>query len=417
MTSSDRPDNAKDIRQTLEEQGLEQMRNETLAVRYPMQDDQFNAHNESIYMCSSYTFDSAQHAADCFAGDQDDYVYSRYGNPTVTVFEQKLAAMEKAEAAVAYASGMASIYACFMVLLKAGDHVVIAKQVFGSTRVQFEQFVAKFNVDVTWVDLRDLDAWEAAIQPNTKICLCESPSNPLCQVVDIKALSKIIAKHTQDKIYLVIDNSFASPALMNPLTLGADIVMHTGTKYIDGQGRTIGGALCGSAELMEGFVKFNRSVGACMSPFNAWLLAQGLETLSLRMEKICSTAFKLAQWLNSEQHQGIIKSVNYPGLTTGADFRLIKSQMSDFGGVLSFEVKGGKKAAWKIIDAIKLLSVSANLGDAKTTIVHPYTTTHSRLSEEDKALAGITPGLIRIAVGLEHLDDIKADVQQALSQI
>lgn len=388
---------------------LEGAQLETLAVRAGHRRTAEGEHSEPIFATSSYVFDSAAAAAARFSGDQPGNVYSRYTNPTVRIFEQRLAAMEGGEDAVATASGMAAILSTIIALLKAGDHVVCSRSVFGTTTVLLNKFLAKFGVETSFVSLTDLDEWQSAIRPETKMMLLETPSNPLCEVADLDALVSL-AKHSN--ALLVVDNCFCSPALQKPLAMGVDIVVHSATKYIDGQGRCLGGAVVGKKEHIDEVLGFIRSCGPTMSPFNAWVFLKGLETLGLRMNAHSAAALDIAQWL---QTQDAVEKVFYAGLSDHPGHALAKKQQSAYGGVLSFRVKGGREEAWRFIDATRLMSITANLGDTKTTIVHPATTTHGRLSPEEKANAGITDNLIRVAVGLEHIDDLKVDLQRGLS--
>jgi O-succinylhomoserine sulfhydrylase len=384
---------------------------QTWAIRGGIDRSDQGEHSELMYLTSSYLFESAEQAAGRFSGEDEGNVYSRYTNPTVKAFEERLALMEQADACVATSSGMAAILSTCMALLQAGDHIVCSRDVFGSTTVLLNKFLAKMGVETTYVGLTDLDDWQAACRDNTKLFFLESPSNPICEVADIPALSKLAKSNDA---YLVVDNCFATPILQKPLLLGADIVIHSATKYIDGQGRCLGGAVLGRKEDMEEVLGFLRSGGPCMSPFNAWVFLKGLETLSVRMRAHCENAENLAAWL--ERHPAV-EHVFYAGLANHRGHDLASEQMSAYGGVLSFRVKGGRKEAWKVIDSTQLLSHTANLGDAKTTIVHPATTTHGRITDEERAAAGITENLIRIAVGLEHIDDIKADLALGLDQI
>ncbi|MBD3610363.1 MAG: O-succinylhomoserine sulfhydrylase [Gammaproteobacteria bacterium] len=382
---------------------------ETIAVRAGQSRTNEGEHSEAIFPTSSFVFDSAEHAAARFSGDEPGNIYSRFTNPTVRTFEQRLAAMEGGERCVATASGMAAILSTCMGLLKSGDHIVSSRAVFGTTVVLFNNFMAKFGVETSYVDLSDLSEWEAAIRPETKLLFLETPSNPLTQIVDVEALAKIARSKG---CLLVVDNCFCTPALQQPLKQGADIVIHSATKYLDGQGRAIGGAVIGSEEIMADVYSFLRSAGPTMSPFNAWIFLKGLETLNIRMQAHSRNALKLASWL--AQQPGV-KTVNYPGLESHPQHELARRQQSGFGGVVSFEVEGGRAQAWKIINNTQICSITANLGDAKTTITHPATTTHGRLSDEDKAQAGITEGLIRVAVGLESVEDIKNDLKRGLA--
>lgn len=384
---------------------------DTIAIRGGYQRSHENEHSEAMFLTSSYVFENAATAAKYFSNELQGNVYSRYTNPTVRSFEQRLAAMEEGEQCVATASGMAAALSVIMAFLQTGDHVVCSQDVFGSTRVMMDKYITKFGVTVTYVPLANLDAWRSAIQPNTKMMFCETPSNPMSEIADLEALSAI-AK--QSDALFVVDNCFCTPVLQKPLLWGADIVVHSATKYIDGQGRCLGGAVVGSAELMEQVVGFLRAAGPTMSAFNAWVFLKGLETLRVRMQAHSANAAALAEWLNA--HPKVTK-VYYAGLPDHPGHELAKKQQSDFGGVVSFCVNGGQEAAWQVIDSTKMLSLTANLGDTKTTIVHPATTTHGRLSSEARAAAGIMDGLIRVAVGLEDIIDIKADLELGLSAL
>lgn len=384
---------------------------DTLAVRSGQTRSAEGEHSEPIYTTSSYVFDSAEAAAARFTGEDPGNVYSRYTNPTVRMFQQRIAAMEGAEAAVATSSGMAAILSVCMTLLSAGDHVVCSRSVFGTTTALFNRYMKKFGVETTFVSATDMSEWEAAITDDTKLLFVETPSNPLCDVVDLQALSTIAKAR---ECLLVVDNCFCTPALQKPLELGADIVVHSATKYLDGQGRCIGGVVVGPHEIVDEVIIFLRTAGPTMSPFNAWVFLKGLETLRLRMDAHSANALELAQWLN-EQPQ--IEKVFYAGLEDHPGHDLAARQQRGFGGVMSFRVKGDKAAAWRFIDATKIMSLTANLGDAKTTIVHPGTTTHGRLSDEDKSSAGITDNLIRVAVGLEDVKDLKADLLRGIAAL
>ena len=384
---------------------------ETWAIRGGIERSEQGEHSELLYLTSSYLFEDAAQAAERFSGEEEGNVYSRYTNPTVRSFEERLALMEGAEACVATSSGMAAILSTCMALLQSGDHIVCSRDVFGSTTVLLNKFMAKMGIQTTYVALTDLDAWKEACQNNTKLFFLESPSNPICEVADIPALAEI-AKSTG--AWLVVDNCFATPILQKPLALGADIVIHSATKYIDGQGRCLGGAVLGRKEDMEEVLGFLRSCGPCMSPFNAWVFLKGLETLGVRMRAHCENAAALAVWL---QNHPKVEHVFYAGLPDHPGHQLATEQMSGYGGVLSFRVKGNRAEAWKVIDSTELLSHTANLGDAKTTIVHPATTTHGRITDDERAAAGITQNLIRVAVGLEHIEDIKADLALGLDQL
>ncbi|HCD55735.1 O-succinylhomoserine sulfhydrylase [Haliea sp.] len=382
---------------------------DTLAIRAGIHRTAEGEHSEPIFATSSYVFDSAADAAARFAGEAPGNVYSRYTNPTVRSFEERLAALEGGEAAVGTASGMAAILSTCMALLKAGDHVICSRDVFGTTTNLFARYMTRFGVSVDFVPLLATDEWRAALRPETRLLYLETPSNPLCEVADIRALADLA--HAQGAL-LVVDNCFCTPALQRPLALGADIVIHSATKYLDGQGRCVGGAVVGSQALMDEVVVFLRTCGPTMSAFNAWVFLKGLETLRLRMEAHSRAALELALWL---QQQPQVQRVYYAGLPEHPGHALAASQQTAFGGVLSFEVRGGQAAAWRCIDATQILSLTANLGDAKTTIVHPATTTHGRLSAQQRADAGISDGLIRVAVGLEDVADLRRDLQRGLS--
>ena len=387
------------------------LQQDTLAIRGGYQRTHENEHAEAMFLTSSYVFESAAMAAKYFSNEAQGNVYSRYTNPTVRSFEKRLAAMEGGEQCVATASGMAATLSVIMALLQSGDHVVCSQDVFGSTRVMMDKYIAKFGVSVTYVPLVDIDAWQAAIRPETKMLFCETPSNPLSEIADLEALAAV-AKQAQ--ALLVVDNCFCTPVLQKPLQWGADIVVHSATKYIDGQGRCLGGAVVGSATLMEQVEGFLRAAGPTMSPFNAWVFLKGLETLRIRMQAHSANAADLASWLQAHPK---VSKVYYSGLPDHPGHLLAKKQQSDFGGVVAFEVEGGQDAAWRVIDSTQMLSLTANLGDAKTTIVHPATTTHGRLSDEARLEAGISDGLIRVAVGLEDIIDIKADLERGLAAL
>lgn len=382
---------------------------ETQAIRAGHKRTPEGEHSMPIFATSSYVFDSAEQASLRFTGKQPGNIYSRFTNPTVSAFQDRLALMEQGDRCLAFSSGMAAIMAVGMALLKAGDHVVCSRSVFGNTVMAFQNYFGKFGVSTDFVSLTDLAAWEAAIKPNTRFLFLETPSNPLIEIADIRALAEIAHRHG---CLLVVDNVFCTPVLQKPLTLGADLVVHSATKYIDGQGRCVGGAVVGNEQLIEKDIyPYLRTGGATMSPFNAWVFLSGLETLALRMKAHCDSAFELAKWL--EQQPSVAK-VHYPGLASHAQHELAKGQQSHFGAVVSFELVGGKDHAWKLIDSTKMLSITANLGDVKTTITHPATTTHGRLSPEVRAEAGIKDSLVRISVGLENLEDIKNDLLHGL---
>ena len=382
---------------------------DTLAIRAGIARTHEGEHSEPIFLTSSYIFDSAADAAQRFSGDQPGNVYSRYTNPTVRSFEQRIAALEGAEQGVGTSSGMAAILSTCMALLKSGDHVICSRDVFGTTTNLFGKYLAKFGVQVTFVPLLDVGLWRDSIRDNTAMLYMETPSNPLCEVADLAAMSALAKSND---CLLVVDNCFCTPALQTPLALGADIVIHSATKYLDGQGRCVGGAVVGSHEHMDEVVGFLRTCGPTMSAFNAWVFLKGLETLRLRMDAHSQSAMAMARWL---QEQPAVERVFYAGLEDHPGHEVAKSQQSAYGGVLSFEVRGDRSAAWQVIDATQIMSHTANLGDAKTTIVHPATTTHSRLADEDRAEAGISDNLVRVAVGLEHIEDLKADLQRGFS--
>jgi len=382
----------------------------TRAVRAGQHRTHENEHSEPMFLTSSYVFDSAEQAAARFAGDEPGNIYSRFTNPTVRTFEQRLASLEGAESAVATSSGMSAILSTFMALLSAGDHIVSSRSIFGTTRVLFDKYLAKFGVETDYVALTDLEDWQQAIKPNTKALFLETPSNPMNEVADLAALSALAKAHD---CLLIVDNCFCTPALQQPLALGADIVVHSATKYIDGQGRCVGGAVVGDAQLVgEEVYGFLRTAGPTMSPFNAWTFLKGLETLELRMNAHSAAALELAKWLEEQPN---VTNVFYSGLPSHPQHELAKQQQSAFGGIIAFEVKGGKEGAWKLVNSTQWLSITANLGDTKTTITHPATTTHGRLTEEARAEAGITDGMLRISVGLESIEDIQADLQHGLA--
>jgi O-succinylhomoserine sulfhydrylase len=382
---------------------------ETLAVRAGTVRSQFNEHSEALFLTSSFVFGSAAEAAARFKGEQPGPIYARFTNPTVSMMETRLAALEGAERCVAFASGMAAILATVMGLMKAGEHVVASRSIFGSTVQLFSNILGRFGIETTYVSPTDPAEWRAAVKPNTKLFFVESPSNPLTEVSDIRALADIAH---EAGAWLAVDNCFCSPALQQPLKFGADIVIHSATKYLDGQGRVLGGAVLGSQALMEGVYTFLRTAGPTLSAFNAWVILKGMETLALRMEAHSRNALALAQWLEAQPQ---VSRVWYPGLPSHPQHQLAMAQQKTGGGIVAFELKGGQAAAWKLIDATKLLSITANLGDTKTTITHPATTTHSRMTAEQRAAAGIGDGLVRIAVGLESVADIQADLERGLA--
>lgn len=382
---------------------------ETLAVRSGQVRTAEGEHAEPIFPTSSYVFGSAAEAAARFSGDQPGNIYSRFTNPTVRTFEQRLAALEGGEACVATSSGMAAILATCAGLLKAGDHVVSSRSIFGTTSVLFTNYLARFGIETTFVALDDVDAWQAAITPATRLFFLETPSNPLTALADIEVLAKLA--HGNDCL-LVVDNCFCTPALQRPLQLGADIVIHSATKYLDGQGRCVGGAVVGDAERVgKDVYGFLRTAGPTMSPFNAWVFLKGLETLPLRMQRHCDSALEVARWL---EQQPQVARVYHPGLASHPQHELAGQQQSGYGGIVSFELKGGQSDAWRLIDATRVFSITANLGDTRSTITHPATTTHGRLTPEQRQDAGISDGLVRLAVGLESVADLVADLDRGM---
>ncbi len=382
---------------------------DTLAIRSGHERGREQEHSEPIFASSSFVFDSAAQAAARFSGDEGGNVYSRFTNPTTRIFEQRLAALEGGESCVATASGMAAILSLCLAVLRQGDHVVSSQALFGATTTLFDKYLTRFGVETSFVDLTDLAAWDAAIRPNTRLLFVETPSNPLMEICDIRALAEIA--HARGCL-LAVDNCFCTPVLQRPLELGADVIIHSATKYLDGQGRIVGGAVIGDAELVgEEVFGVIRTTGPSMSPFNAWVAAKGLETLSLRMHAHSEQALALARFLESHP---AVETVYHPGLESHPQHALARAQQSHFGGIVSFVVRGGRAAAWRVIDGTRMLSITANLGDVKTTITHPATTTHGRVSAEVRERAGIGDGLVRVAVGLETLDDIIADLCRGL---
>jgi O-succinylhomoserine sulfhydrylase len=384
----------------------------TLGVRAGTQRSEFGEHSEALFLTSSFVFDDAAAAAAGFGapGAGAGYVYSRYTNPTVTMMQDRLAALEGGEACVATASGMSAILAASMVLLKSGDHVVCSNAVFGATVQLYATILARFGVETSFVSPTKVDEWQRAVRPATKLFFLETPSNPLGEISDIATLSALAR---ESGALLVVDNCFCTPALQRPLQLGADLVVHSATKHLDGQGRVMGGAVVGpKGPVMDSLVGFLRTAGPCISPFNAWVILKGIETLELRMLAQSERALELARWL---ERQPQVARVHYPGLESHPQYALAKKQQRAGGAVVSFEVKGGKEAAWKVIDSTQLVSITGNLGDVKTTITHPATTTHGRLTPEARARAGITDGLIRVAVGLEAVEDLKTDLSRGLA--
>ncbi|MDC4713757.1 O-succinylhomoserine sulfhydrylase [Acinetobacter baumannii] len=384
---------------------------DTLAIRTGHTRSFEGEHGEPIFLTSSFVYENAAEAAAKFSGQVQGNIYSRFTNPTVSMFEKRLAALDGAERAVATSSGMGAILSIAMAYLKAGDHVICSRAVFGSIVALFEKYIAKFGVDITFVDLRDLNAWKNAVRPETKLLFVESPSNPLAEIADIQALADIA--HANGAL-LAVDNSFCTPVLQQPLKLGADLVIYSATKYLDGQGRALGGAVVGNHQLLEEVFSVVRTLGPSMSPFNAWIFLKGLETLRLRMKAHCENAQKLAEWLSTHEK---VEKVYYGGLPTHEGHELAVKQQNGFGGIVSFVVKGEREGAWKVIDNTKFISITGNLGDVKSTITHPATTTHGKLSAEAKQAAGIQEGLIRVSVGLEDINDIIGDISRGLDLI
>jgi len=388
----------------------EQYGRNTRAVRAGKVQSREGENSELIYATSSFVFDNCAQAEARFSGDQPGNIYSRFTNPTVRMFEQRLAALEGAESCIATASGMSAILSTCMSLLQAGDHIVSSRSIFGATVTLFGKLLTKFGIRTTFVSPTNYEEWETAITPDTKLLFVETPSNPLTEISDIERLAGLAHGHGA---LLVVDNCFCTPALQLPFTMGADLVIHSATKYLDGQGRCVGGAVLGRRELIEEDVfGFLRTAGPSMSPFNAWVFLKGLETLSLRMQAHSANAARVAEWLAG---QAQVERVYYPGLASHPQHELARRQQSGFGGIVSFDVRGGRDAAWKLIDSTRLYSITANLGDTKSTITHPATTTHNRLTEEQRREAGISEGLVRISVGFEDVEDLIRDLEGGLA--
>jgi O-succinylhomoserine sulfhydrylase len=384
---------------------------ETLAVREGQERSQFNEHSEALYLTSSFVFDSAAQAAARFSGEEAGNVYSRFTNPTVAAFQDRLAALEGAEACVATASGMSAILSLVMALCSSGDHVVASTGLFGATQQLLGAIMPRFGIRTTFVAQTDVAAWHAAIQPETKMFFLETPSNPLTEIADIAALVGIARAQG---VLVAVDNCFCTPILQRPLDLGADLVVHSATKFLDGQGRVLGGAVAGPRLLTDEVFKFLRTAGPTLSAFNAWVLLKGLETLQIRLEAQSAKAMQVALWL--EKHPSVAR-VYYPGLPSHPQFELARRQQKSGGAIVSFTVKGARAEAWKVVDSCRLLSITANLGDTKTTLTHPASTTHGRLTPEQRAAAGIGEDLLRIAVGLEAVVDLQTDLENGLSSI
>lgn len=381
---------------------------ETLAIRGAKTESQFHEHSQAAFLTSSFMYPSAEQGAALFLGQAEGYTYTRTNNPTVQAFQQRVAQLEGAEAAMATATGMSAIFATVGALLQSGDHLVSSRGLFGTTTGLFNNNLSRFGIQTTYVNPADLSAWEAAITPATKMLFLETPTNPLMEMGDLAALSKLAKKHN---LVLVVDNSFCSAAVQQPIKWGADISLSSATKIIDGQGRVMGGVICGSKQLIEPITFFARASGATLAPFNAWVLLSGLETLFTRVEKQNQNALLLAQWLETHPN---VERVYYPGLASHPQHELAKVQQNGFGSILSFEVKGGREAAWGIVDNVTLFSKTSNIGDVKSTITHPFTTSHARLSSESKIKDGILENLLRISIGLEHVEDLKNDLERVL---
>jgi O-succinylhomoserine sulfhydrylase len=383
---------------------------DTLGVRAGGLRSNFQEHSEALVLTASFVFKSAAEAARRFANEEPGNTYSRVTNPTVAMFQSRLAALEGAEACVATATGMAAVATTAFGLLSAGDHVIAARGVFGTVVPLFNQILKRFGVETAWVDPGDLDAWRRAVRPSTKLLFVESPSNPLCEIADIAGLAAIAR---EANAILAVDNCVCSPALQRPLEFGADLVVHSATKYLEGQGRVLGGAIAGRRDLVDGpLFTFVRTAGPAISPFNAWICLKGMETLRLRVGAQSATALELARWLEAHPK---VERVNHPGLTSHPQHALAMRQQSSGGPVLSFVVRGGREAAWRVIDATRLISITANFGDTKSTICHPASTTHGRLTPAERGEAGVTEGLLRLAAGLEDLDDLREDLERGLA--
>lgn len=382
---------------------------QTLAIRASKEQTPFNEHQQALFLTSSFMADSAADAAALFAKTKDGYTYSRTANPTITAFQQRIAALEGAEAGIATATGMAAIQATMLTFLSAGDHMISSRSLFGTTAGFITGHLMRFGIEVTFVSQTDVSEWEKAIRPNTKMLFLETPSNPLNEVADLEKLANLAHQHGA---LLAVDNCFCSPAVQQPLRWGADLTIQSATKFIDGHGRALGGIVCGKADLIKQIALYVNSAGLSLSPFNAWLLLSGSETIFVRTQQQAANAEKVATWLRSQPN---VNAVYYAGLPDHAQADLVQKQQSSGGMVIAFEVAGGVQAAWNVIDSVEIFSKTANFGDVRSTITHPWTTTHGRMSPEDKLAAGISEGLIRISVGLEYADDLIADLEQALA--
>ncbi|WP_233900923.1 trans-sulfuration enzyme family protein [Tenacibaculum piscium] len=381
---------------------------ETQAIRNQTERSQFSEHSTPLYLTSSFVFEDAEDMRASFAEEKDKNLYSRFSNPNTTEFVNKIVAMEKAEAGYAFATGMAAVFSTFGALLNSGDHIVSCRSVFGSTHSLFTKYFPKWNIQTSYFNINQLEKIEGLIQPNTTILYAETPTNPAVDIIDLELLGEIATKHN---LLLIIDNCFATPYLQNPIDFGADLVIHSATKLIDGQGRVLGGVTVGKADLIREIYLFSRNTGPAMSPFNAWVLSKSLETLSIRVEKHCENALKVAEFLENHPKVNLVK---YPFLKSHPKYEIAKKQMRFGGNIVAFEIKGGINAGRKFLNSIKMCSLSANLGDTRTIITHPASTTHSKLSEIDRLEVGITDGLVRCSVGLENVIDIINDLKQAL---
>jgi O-succinylhomoserine sulfhydrylase len=386
------------------------MRPESQAIRIQTERTQEKEHSTPLYLTSSFVFDNAEEMRAAFADEKDANIYSRFSNPNVTEFEQKLAALEGTEDCFATSSGMSAITASFLAFLKSGDHLLACSSIFGSTHTVITKYLTRWGIEYSYVDINKPETWEAQIRSNTKMIFAETPTNPGLDLVNLEWLGQLARKH---KVILNIDNCFATPALQQPAKYGADLITHSATKFIDGQGRVMGGAVCGRKDLVKEVYLFCRATGPSLSPFNAWILSKSLETLHVRMERHSENALKLAGLL---EHHPSVKSVKYPWLLSHPQYEIARKQMSGGGGIVTFELKGGLEQGRKFLDNIKMCSLTANLGDTRTTVTHPASTTHAKLTEAERLATGITPGLVRISVGLEHITDIVSDIEQALLQ-
>lgn len=382
---------------------------QTLAIRGSKEETQYHEHHQALFLTSSFMFDSAADGAALFSKQKQGFTYSRTANPTIAAFQKRVAQLENAEAGIATATGMAAIQAALLTFLSAGDHLISSRSLFGTTAGFLTGHLMRFGIEVTFVSQTDVSEWEKAIRPNTKMLFLETPSNPLGEVADLQALADLAH---QNNAMLAVDNCFCSPAVQQPLNFGADLSIQSATKAIDGQGRVLGGIVCGKAELIQQITMYVNAMGISLSPFNAWILLGGTETLMLRAREQNAAALKVAQWLQKHEK---VESVYYSGLPEHPQAQLVQKQQNGGGMVLAFTVKGGQEAAWRVIDRVQIFSKTANFGDVRSTITHPWTTTHARMSPEDKLAAGITDGLIRIAIGLEYVDDLINDLSQALA--